>query len=138
MKKHFLIVGVAVLFICVGLSGCNEKQPATTKGRLLFVDLNSGYEGSDYVYVDIQNIDSESGEFTVVFSFTYVDEESVGDGDYGGGTTGESDEGLEYKDTTIKSEITPQETERVKCPINTPDGYFLGSWDYEITAPYKG
>ena len=101
--------------------------------------LESGYDVYAFFPTFPEGTDnnpSGCGEFTVDFSFTYVDTESTGDGDYEGGTTN-GDDGLEYGSNVIYSIIEPNETERIVSPINTPSGYFLGSWDYEITSPYK-
>ena len=35
MKKQFVIVGIIVLLICVGLSGCNESSQSSEKSRFV-------------------------------------------------------------------------------------------------------
>ena len=140
MKKGIILLVVLMLISIGFLSGCTNQQSATIqKEKIPYVILGSGYEGSQYVYVDVQNIGNTSGEFVTDFSFTYVDNEAVGSGTDRGGRTNDWYPGMPLEGTMqdsrlITSMIVPHETKRVECPIDIPTGYFLGYWNYEIKA----
>lgn len=45
MKKQFVIIGVVVLLVCVGLSGCNEDITIQDTGIIKYIDLEGGFYG---------------------------------------------------------------------------------------------
>jgi len=45
MKKHLIIIGTAVLFLVVGLSGCVDKDIVVGTGEIQFIDLEGGFYG---------------------------------------------------------------------------------------------
>lgn len=140
MKKQFVILGVSVLLLTITLCGCinNNTQTDDQKDSLLYVVTGTGVEDENYVYVDIQNIDTEEGDFTVEFYLTYIDSDELGGKTYGGGTSPDGSSGdIEYNTRFIHANIAPHETERVRCPKHVPSGYVFGGWDFEIIPPYK-
>lgn len=134
-----MIIATTVLLSVIAFSGCisDNKQSDVQKIPFLYVVESTGIEDNDYLYVDIQNIDTEEGEFTVEFTLTYIDPDMVGDGDYGGGSTEGNDEGIDYGFNAIFATISPHETERFRSPKRVPSGWEFGGWDYEVIPPYK-
>jgi hypothetical protein len=45
MKKQFVIIGMVVLLVCVGLSGCNENISIQDTGIIKYIDLEGGFYG---------------------------------------------------------------------------------------------
>ena len=45
MNRNLLIVGISVLLICVGLSGCVENNIVIGNGEIRYIDLEGGFYG---------------------------------------------------------------------------------------------
>ncbi len=137
MKKQLIIIGMSVLLLTIALSGCTSDTQDVQKIPFLYVITGTDID-EDYVYVDIQNIDTEEGEFIVEFSFTYIDSDTLGDDDYGGGSTSPGDnKGIDYGFNAVFETILPHETERFRSPKRVPSGWEFGGWDYEVMPPKK-
>ena len=139
MEKQGIIIGITILLLTIIFSGCisDSTQNDVQKIPFLYVVEDTGIEDNDYLYVDIQNVDTEDGEFIVEFTLTYIDPDVMGSDYYGGGSTGDNDEGIDYGFNAIFATILPHETERFKSPKRVPSGWEFGGWDYEIIPPYK-
>ena len=56
MKKHIIVIGTAVLFLIVGLSGCTDVCNIVNPpdADIISESTRDGYEGLDYVvYIDV-------------------------------------------------------------------------------------
>ena len=120
----------------IALSGCTSETQDVQKVPFLYV-VTETHEDDDYVYVDIQNIDTEEGEFFIEFYFTYIDPDVTGVKDYGGGSTGGSDEGIDYGFNAVFETLSSHETETFRCPKRVPSGWEFGGWDFEVIPPKK-
>ena len=138
MKKKNLILLFTLISIIGLLSGCtsNDSQNAE-KVPFSYAVTGTDIDG-DYAYITLKNLDTETGEFTVEFSYTYFDTEKTGDDYYGGGSTppGDSD-GIEHSNEVVFVTLSPNQTESVRAPIRVPSGWELSSWDYEVIPPKK-
>jgi inhibitor of cysteine peptidase len=46
MKKQLVIIGITILFICVGLSGCTVVKPVVEgEGTIVYNDFEGGFYG---------------------------------------------------------------------------------------------
>jgi len=56
MKKHIIVIGITLVLLTVGLSGCNEISETVNPPNFVITSKQNreGYEGPDRVgYVDI-------------------------------------------------------------------------------------
>ena len=142
-----IIIGIIVILIAMGLSGCttNNNQNKAQGNPLLYVITNTGTTRNPdnqeitQVFVEIQNIDTEAGSFTVNFNFETVDLSITGSGDYGGGQTPGSDtSGIDHYQIQKQSSISPHETIKIYCDTTPQPGSIITtSWDYTVTPPTK-
>lgn len=136
MKKQLIIIGMSVLLLTIALSGCTSETQDVQKVPFLYV-VTGTHEDDDYVYVDIQNIDTEDGEFLVEFYLTYIDLDTGSDY-YGGGSTSPGDnKGIDYGFNAVFETMSPHETETFRCPKRVPSGWGFGGWEYEVIPPKK-
>ena len=137
MKKQVIIIGVTVLLLTIFLIGCTNNDSQSNEKVPYSYVVTGTDKDENYVYVDIQNIDTVEGDFIVDFKFTYIDPDMLGEHPDTGGTTDGNDEGIEHDSYTIIATISSHETERVSAPIRVPSGWEFGRWDYEVTPPMK-
>jgi uncharacterized protein YceK len=96
MKKQCIIVGMAVLILTVGLSGCTSTNsdtgnppPTTTTYTSKLVYLHSDSKAKiTEACVEVQNTGDSGAWFVVDFEFVKYDEENLGQGNFTGGDTG--------------------------------------------------
>ncbi len=72
MKKQFLIIGVAVLFVSVVLSGCEERGIVVGAGEVQYIDLEGGFYGiigDDGKYYDPINLPTKFQEDELKVSY---------------------------------------------------------------------
>lgn len=141
MKK--ILVIVFLISTAVFLSGCTQNdnadtnQDQETNNEPLYIILDSGKINNSRIYLDIQNIDTKTIRCHVNFLLKYVDEDSVGQKNYGGGTTIDTGPNDIYEKSQNKFiDIEPHHTERRTCSIYSYSGYFFLSWDYSCSAEY--
>ena len=68
MKKEMIIVGIAILLICVGLSGCVEKDVSgETMGSLYINDCGEPRGGFEYAASYYANLTLSNGTGMLTF-----------------------------------------------------------------------
>ena len=74
MKKQLVIVGMVVLFLVVGLSGCLDNYVEGT-GEIKYIDLEGGFYGivsDDGEHYDPKNLPDDFKEDGLLVSFKLV------------------------------------------------------------------
>jgi len=75
MNKTLIIIGVAVLLVCVGLSGCNEKSGNSKLDRLIGTWMENGEV--DYIFESDRTFTSFDGPITTAGTYEIKDEKLV-------------------------------------------------------------
>ena len=142
MKKQIIIIiGAIVLLLSTLFSGCiNQEQEgiqSNNNEKPLFLITDTGIYNDQSVYVDVQNIDTKTIWCNVIFTFRYIDEDTVGQHPDRGGSTGETGPSGVYKEShVVTKNLEPHKTQRITCPIHDYTGYIFVTWDYSIEAEY--
>lgn len=122
MKKQLAIIGLVVLLVCVGLSGCTNDVNKTSEPRYLTYDVVNHGSYLDALpydsvgWVEIKNTDSEPGAFKVTFYAHFADPS---------------------KDTIYQETgyIYPGETKRIEARYTALEFLEDITWTYEIIVP---
>ena len=75
MNKNLIIIGVSVLLICVGLSGCNEQGGNSELDR--FVGTWMENSEVDYIFESDRTFKSFDGAITTAGTYEIKDEKLV-------------------------------------------------------------
>jgi len=72
MKKQLLIIGIIVLLVCVGLSGCNESNQSNDKSKFIgtWEYVNNTYFTMRYVFYE-NNTVLQTSSITMNISYWY-------------------------------------------------------------------
>ncbi len=138
MKKSIIIL--AMIITTLLLTGCTNTtttQEEQEPNDPLFIIMDTGINDSS-AYIDVQNIDTKTIRCYTGFTFTYLDEDSVGeDYDYGGGSTGETGpSGIYTEPHTRYKDIEPHHTMRISKHIPSYSGYSFLKWNYTAGADF--
>jgi len=139
MKKIILLILVIIILLFSGCIQNNENQNPEDDQNIeepLYIVMDTGIN-DDTPYIDIQNIDTQNIRCHVSFTFTYLDDDSVGQGyDMGGSSAETGPSGLYTESHTAYKDITPHYTTRISRYIPTYSCYSFLKWNYTISASF--